>query len=659
MLKNSYLGQDTNGLSSTTALSPLPSLSPTASLLSSSSSASILSSPSSSSSSSSSLVELTEMIREFWSSFPCPPPWRPRLLEEVNATSRLEPSVGRQVRSFLAGKCQLQGVFDLADLPSEFGLDLRGSGDGGAGGGFFGEVPGIGDGRSVLDPNHAPSSSPSWCDSGCKVALGCAVILAMLMALVLVLVYLTKNRRASKMAAARPSRQQLQMSTSVSDAFNCAEFSNLEVQTDDESNNPFRFRGLPQPPASLCLPPGFQTNAPKWPHVSATCSTFQPLIRLGPAGEYYSYAYSAVYETIDDDDDIDDDENNKPATGLENRPMMRRASREVAGGTRELTSSFQPMGKLPCGCFPFQHLSMNHDRSNGDRYQQHHQQCFLPSETSAPGKDAVQVMQSVSAGCQFTGHCSCHHPDVVISNMQVEAETEFNGGTAGGDNKTPGLCSHNSGDPKTQSGSRMHDDMPISEGQKRSSVTEKQDREKSSDYCSDVSCMSSGSASSSKSGAIGSPSSLSGYTNDLSYTSGCRCDESVAGSSCRLGVAGSMNLEPSRREQGNRQECCTNNEDDNVRQTMLMISSPSAFHPPRYNPLDLSQVDTGFNREVSKTNVQTLRDQTPGGDGRGQSTLLSLHPQNVQHENMISSSKNISANHSLQQLYKQQQQQQQ
>lgn len=31
------------------------------------------------------------------------------------------------------------------------------------------------------------------------------------------------------MAAARPSRQQLQLSTSTSDAFNCAEFSNLEV----------------------------------------------------------------------------------------------------------------------------------------------------------------------------------------------------------------------------------------------------------------------------------------------------------------------------------------------------------------------------------------------------------------------------------------------
>ncbi|GFR68215.1 hypothetical protein ElyMa_003726500 [Elysia marginata] len=220
ILQNEHLHQDTDSFSS--------SLSPS----SSSPSSSLLSSQPSSTSSPSSLFELTEMIRDFWSTFPCPPPWRPRLLAEVNATSRLEPSVGRQVHSFLAGKCRLHNVYGAAtDLHPAGGLDLRGRGQGG--GGFYIDLPGsgsVGDGVPGQSPSpHADHSS--WCDSGCKVALGCAVLLAMLMVLVGILVYLTRNRRTSKMAAARPSRQQLQMSTSVSDTVNCVDFPNLEVTT--------------------------------------------------------------------------------------------------------------------------------------------------------------------------------------------------------------------------------------------------------------------------------------------------------------------------------------------------------------------------------------------------------------------------------------------
>lgn len=67
---------------------------------------------------------------------------------------------------------------------------------------------------------------------------------------------------------------------------------------DDIICPPFRHRGLPNPPGS-CYP----SCDPKWN--CPNCSSCHPLMPVNPPEQYYSRAYSAVYETIDD---IDEDE---------------------------------------------------------------------------------------------------------------------------------------------------------------------------------------------------------------------------------------------------------------------------------------------------------------------------------------------------------------
>ena len=65
--------------------------------------------------------DLESNIRAFWGDFPCPPPWRPRLLLDVN-TSSLDDRVTRNVRAFLAGKCH---IAHLLDRNSQLDGDIR------------------------------------------------------------------------------------------------------------------------------------------------------------------------------------------------------------------------------------------------------------------------------------------------------------------------------------------------------------------------------------------------------------------------------------------------------------------------------------------------------------------------------------------------------
>ena len=406
----------------------------------------------------------------------------------------------------------------------------------------------------------------------------------------------------------------------------------FQVHTDDETNNPFRFRGLPHPPPSLCLPLSFEPHQAKWPH--SNCSTFQPMIRMGAAGEYYSYAYSAVYETIDDDDD-EDESNKNGAESLENHPMMGHTSRDLT--TRELTSSFQPMSNLPCGCSPFQHLHRNHDRSSGP-------ESFSPQESFAVRSDTAQVLQPVGIGRQFSEQCSCH-PDVVISNLQAEAETEFNGSEGG---RSCATCSQKSDEP--QSGIQRHRDA--SERNDRSSMGEKQEIEKSSDYCSDVSCMSVGSISSSRNGAVGSPSSLSGYTNDFSYTNGFRGTDCSAVSS-RLGHVGSANPEDTSRDKVH-QTGTSNTADENIRSAKLVISSPSAFHPPPCGAQGHNQFEPDTSSEIPKENNIHLRDQVLNRDTRCCGIPKSL-TSNMRNEILTKSSKNHTCDVNVNQSHQYQQ----
>ena len=338
----------------------------------------------------------------------------------------------------------------------------------------------------------------------------------------------------------------------------------FQVQTYDEAGNPFRFRGLPHPPPSLCVPFSFDPHHPKWGH--SNCSTFQPMIRMGPAGEYYSYAYSAVYETIDDDED-DDEHNKGTVDSFDNCPMMGQASRDLS--TRQLTSSFQPMSILPCGCSPFQHLSTNHDRCAAP-------EIFPPAVSPAEDNDPTQLLQTGSGG-QFANQCLCD-TNIVIANQQAEAETEFNGSDQ---SKSCASRGQKAGEPR--SGFQPLND--VTDRKDRAYKAGKQEVEKSSDYCSDVSCMSVASVSS-RNGAIESPSSLSGYTNDFTFTSECRDRyDTSAGSSSKLGgsdstSAGSKNqgITSSDAAQAARPSTISV---ESSRPGQLIISSPSAFHPPQ------------------------------------------------------------------------------
>lgn len=121
-------------------------------------------------------------IVEFWSSFPCPPPWKPHLLVEVNA-SRLEPHVSRTLQSFLAGKCDIRHV--LSDSDKDFNFDSSDFGHN-----FdFSPTPAPDPGSSFGDPS---TSHHQWCDTTCLLSFGCAVFFVVVVMAVAVMVCVSK-----------------------------------------------------------------------------------------------------------------------------------------------------------------------------------------------------------------------------------------------------------------------------------------------------------------------------------------------------------------------------------------------------------------------------------------------------------------------------------
>ncbi|XP_059143282.1 uncharacterized protein LOC131930713 [Physella acuta] len=288
--------------------------------------------------------DLDADIRDFWSSFPCPPPWKPRLLIEVNS-SRLLPHI-RNVQTFLAGKCEIKHILFPSDVDPNLGPQ-RGNADV--------------DFRLTEAPDHGSplgdlaTSEHTWCDVPCQLSIGSAIFFVVVVMLVAMLVCVTKHRVRHKMAATRPSRQQLQLSTSTSDAVNCTDFSNLEVQGDDDLiYPPFRHRGLPNPPAA-CHP----SCDPKWNCPS--CASRHPLMRLSPTDQCYSRAYSAVYETIDDDDDDDDV---KKTDTTHNKPRGRTPSKS---NSRESYNSCSPCQTSPTSISTVQIRPRANDDSRGVR----------------------------------------------------------------------------------------------------------------------------------------------------------------------------------------------------------------------------------------------------------------------------------------------------
>ncbi|GFO16602.1 hypothetical protein PoB_004310700 [Plakobranchus ocellatus] len=528
-----------------------------------------------------SLLDLTDLVRDFWLAFPCPPPWRPRLLAEVNASSRLEPGVGRRVQAFLAGKCHLQHVFSASDLHPAAGLDLLTSG-GDKDEGFFDDYSRGGgrNGNGILDSDEATSAhakDQSWCDSGCQLGLACAVILAMLVALVVTVVFITRQRKISKMAATRPSSQRLHMSTSASDAANCAEFSNLEVQTDDETQNPLRFWGLPHPPQSVSLPSTYATHHTKWTYPN--CSTFHPLGRMNSTTEYYPYAYSAVYETIDGDEDNDDDE------GLNNgEEPYENCGSSKSSGYRKYAVPFQPT----CGCCLYNQLPLNSDGFGvGDSLSLHE----------------LERNQQVEQGRQesLLKH-SARLPDSAadIQSRQTEVETQFNGNI--GDK----LCTADPGDL-------------------RSAYPNLGDSPTDQNYTGDVrrdnfsysSCVSTCSVSS-RFFSGKSPSTLSGYVNNT-YPSSAPwlCDVDPGNPIGHQGVTS-----PSAGDRPNCAACAcdggvpgdkhTHSSWDSGKCGQLAISSNSAFSSPRNITHGKTHINSGDENKTTNNSRSGFLSQIPG-----------------------------------------------
>ncbi|KAL8623852.1 hypothetical protein ACOMHN_002180 [Nucella lapillus] len=76
------------------------------------------------------LASLDPALVDFWSGFPCPPPWNEALLYKVNWTSCVSQTVGERIRWFLAHRCH---------IPFNGTLPRPDGGGQGGGGGDFGD----------------------------------------------------------------------------------------------------------------------------------------------------------------------------------------------------------------------------------------------------------------------------------------------------------------------------------------------------------------------------------------------------------------------------------------------------------------------------------------------------------------------------------------
>ncbi|XP_076442746.1 uncharacterized protein LOC143281422 [Babylonia areolata] len=104
------------------------------------------------------VASLDPVLVEFWSGFPCPPPWNEALLFKVNWTSCVSQTVGERIRWFLADRCNIphNGTFP----------DPGGGGGGGGAGGGGGGGGGSGEGEGGFGEKE------EVCDMACKLLVG-------------------------------------------------------------------------------------------------------------------------------------------------------------------------------------------------------------------------------------------------------------------------------------------------------------------------------------------------------------------------------------------------------------------------------------------------------------------------------------------------------
>ncbi|KAL8579966.1 hypothetical protein ACOMHN_035109 [Nucella lapillus] len=130
------------------------------------------------------LPPLDPILMDFWSSFPCPPPWNRALLFRVNWTACVGQALGHRLQWLLADRCNIP--HDVLDLDLDIDLDLLplprdipgvGQGD---------EIGAEGAGEEEVDGEGGELEVPSECDASCvaMIALACLVFSLLLAILV-------------------------------------------------------------------------------------------------------------------------------------------------------------------------------------------------------------------------------------------------------------------------------------------------------------------------------------------------------------------------------------------------------------------------------------------------------------------------------------------
>ncbi|XP_041353306.1 uncharacterized protein LOC121371463 [Gigantopelta aegis] len=238
---------------------------------------------------------LDPLLESFWRKFPCPPPWKPSLLEKVNWTGCVGESVGQQLKMFMVDKCRL-----------DFGHDNASDG---------------------TDDDLGEEMAPDPCDISCKVMVVMACLLVSI-CFTAGVVYFCRRRVSIKARATdRDSQESIQSEqTDVRPYSSCHYASAPVIDRIEGDTSAIRLGDLMISQPVCELPPSFFPSAVLWPQQQQQLQQQQQEQQQQPrsrnvdlakrelpaiphicddVGHYYTES-SHPYEYIDDSDSVGD-----------------------------------------------------------------------------------------------------------------------------------------------------------------------------------------------------------------------------------------------------------------------------------------------------------------------------------------------------------------